>query len=78
MSDILFSLLSFILGALAANLYRRAVANDTADVLADVSQEMADLMADVVAQRGQNARLQAELDELRRGLDALGRVDLGG
>lgn len=76
--DILFITLAFILGILSANLYRRAVANDTADVLAEVSQEMADLMAenarlqaDVVAQRGQ-------LDELRRGLDALGRVDLGG
>lgn len=71
MTDILFTILAFILGALTATLYRKLVANDTADVLTEVSQEMADLMAE-------NARLQAELAELRRGLDALGRVDLGG
>lgn len=71
MNDILFSILSFILGALAANLYRRVAANDTADALYEASQEMADLMAE-------NARLQAELDEQQRRLDALGRVDWSG
>lgn len=71
MNELLFSILSFILGILSATLYRRAVANDTAEAIDELKAALNHYVAE-------NARLQAELDELRRGLDALGRVDLGG
>lgn len=71
MSDILFSALSFLLGALAATLYRKLVANDTDEALEDAESLIDDL-------RTALRQAQDERDELRKGLDALGRVDLGG
>lgn len=71
MTDILFSILSFILGILSATLYRRVVVNDTDEALEDAERLIDDLRAAL-------RQAQAERDELRKGLDALGRVDLGG
>lgn len=70
LSTLAIAIIAFLVGLVISNLYSRIVATDKDEAMEEASQLIADLLAD-------NERLEAKLDELRRRLDALGKIDWG-
>lgn len=69
--NLLFTILALTLGILIGHLFNRAVRHDMSETLAEASRVMLNL-------QDENERLEAELEQMRTGLDRLAGMRLAG